>query len=57
MEEVDWTGCFAAALPSDPWNWVDLDPQPTLMNLSAELAILSYSFMETRRTFSEIFGA
>ena len=24
----------AAALPSEPWNWVDFEPQPTLMNSS-----------------------
>ena len=24
----------AAPLPNEPWNWVDLDPQPTLTNLS-----------------------
>lgn len=28
-------GWRAADLPSEPWNWVDLDPHPTLMNLSA----------------------
>lgn len=27
-------GWRAADLPREPWNWVDLDPHPTLMNLS-----------------------
>jgi hypothetical protein len=33
-DEAEVEGVWAAALPRDPWNWVDLDPQPTLMNLS-----------------------
>lgn len=35
MERAVLVGWRAADLPSEPWNWVDLDPHPTLMNLSA----------------------
>lgn len=44
MADVEAIGsALAAALPSDPWNCVALDPHPTLMNLSSRVSSLMQS--------------
>jgi hypothetical protein len=44
-DELEGVSTLAAALPKDPWNWVDFFPHPTLMNPSAKFSTVCRSYL------------